>query len=126
MKVAVVPADSESPIRVEEVDKINLDFLQKQVAGYIEAIDFMLGGPEDDDPLPSEVSMYLNEEGKLQGLPYNARATFLASEVIMAFDYIAGDVVLTGGVDEEGESTGLTDEQVEALTQPTGAAWFQQ
>lgn len=125
MKVAVIPADKDLPIRVEEVPEINLDFLQKQVDGYIEVINILTGGPEDDDPFPTEVSMYLNEEGKLQGLPYNARATFLASGAIMPFDYIAGDVVLTGPVDDEGEDTGLTDEQVEMFTQPTGAVWFQ-
>lgn len=121
MKVAVIPADPELPIRVDEVEgRIGLDYLQKQVKGYIEPVDITLA---DEDA--SEVSMYVNEEGKLEGLPYNPRATFLAQDSIMAFDYIAGDVVLVGPVDDEGDSTGLTEAQVEALTQPTGAVWFQ-
>jgi hypothetical protein len=121
MKVAVVPADSLLPIRVEEVEKINLDFLQQQVGGYIEVID--LSWPNWDKPVNSasnpedepEVSMWLNEEGKLNGLPFNPRASYLAQDVISPFDVIVGDVVLTGGVDDEGDSTGLSDGQIEAL-----------
>lgn len=117
MKVVVIPADSDLPIRVEDLPpRHNLDFLQKQVAGYIEPVDVTMDG--------QEVTMYVNEEGKLQGLPYNPRATFLAQDSIMAFDYIAGDVVVVGPVDDEGDDTGLTEAQVEALQQPTGAAWF--
>lgn len=108
MKVAVIPADKEAPVRVEEVETINLAYLQKQVGGYIEVIDVNA----EDEP---ELSMYLNEEGKLAGLPYNARASYLAQDSIMPFDVIVGDVVMTGGVDEEGESTGLTEEQVATL-----------
>ena len=118
MKVVIIPADAELPIRVDEVEpRIDLDFLQKQVDGYIEPIDFTLEA--------KEVTMYVNEEGKLQGLPYNARATFLAADSIMDFDYVAGDVVIVGPVDDEGEDTSLTEAQVEALINPTGAAWFQ-
>lgn len=122
MKVVVIPADSGLPIRVDEIEgRIGLEYLQKQVAGYIEPINITLG---DEDA--SAVSMYVNEEGKLQGLPYNPRATFLAQDSIMAFDYIAGDAVVVGPVDDEGDDTGLTEAQVEALNQPIGAAWFQQ
>jgi hypothetical protein len=106
MKVVVIPADTAEPVRVEDVEKIDLAFLQKITGGYIEAISF---GKDD-------LSMYLNEEGKLDGLPRNRRATALAQGSIQYNDYIVGNAVITGPVDDEGYDTGLTDEQIGRLT----------
>lgn len=108
MKVAVIAADFAVPVRVDEVDSINLAYLQKQVGGYIEVIDV-------NDYEEPDMSMWLNEEGKIERLPFNPRATALARGYIMPGDVIVGDVVMTGGVDHEGESTGLTEEQVAML-----------
>lgn len=104
MKVAVIPADRDQPVRIDEVDSIDLDYLKQQVAGWIEA----LGIPD------TEVNMYLNEEGKLVGLPANRRANRLAHRhrAVQVFDVIVGDVVIVGPVDDEGYDTGLSDEQV--------------
>ena len=55
--------------------------------------------------------MFLNETGKITGLPVNWRATVFALEFTEKIDFINGDVVICG-LDEEGDSCDLTDEQV--------------
>lgn len=108
--VAIIPADEAEPIRFDEVEgRIDLDYLQKQVGGYIEAV-----GIDRMAPLPP-FSMYLNEEGKLEGLPLNRRATLLARGTIGRNDYIAGTAVLCGPVDDDGYDTGLTAGQIQYL-----------
>jgi hypothetical protein len=61
------------------------------------------------------IDLYLNEEGKLDGLPQNPIATALWSEDYGLTDYIVGNVIITGGVNSEGETVGLTDGQLETL-----------
>jgi hypothetical protein len=57
--------------------------------------------------------MWCNEEGKIHGLAHNPFAQFMWDKAYGAHtDYIVGDIVLTGGTDDEGETLGLTDEQV--------------
>jgi len=106
MKVLVIPADEAEPVHAEEVDKIDLAFLQKTCGGNIEAVSVTT----------EDLTMYLNEEGKLDGLPRNRRATALAQGSIQYNDYIVGSAVITGPTDEEGYDTGLSDEQVRTLT----------
>lgn len=76
-----------------------LTFLQDLVGGYIEAVVVPEGGYD----------LIINEEGKLEGLPYNARATELASPMLAPGDVIVGDVVVTGAVDAEGEMTSVPE-----------------
>lgn len=104
--IALADADADDHVvgcRTEVIDlEPGLAPLQAAVGGYIEAI----------YPLPGVV-MFLNEEGKIQGLPHNPVASLVAAEVLYG-DYICGNVVLVGE-DGHGESVGLTDEQVEAI-----------
>lgn len=83
------------------------EFLRDSVHGYIECLDFEYRGVQ--------ATLWLNEEGKLVGLPYNPVATQYVRSIIMPHDYIVGDVVLTGLPDEEGNTTGLTIEEVAVL-----------
>lgn len=85
----------------------SLHFLQACVGGYVEAIDFSVAR--------FEVTMWLNEEGKVYGLPRNGLATWLAQDSIMLGDWIAGDVVITGLPDNDGNTQGLTDYETAAL-----------
>ena len=102
-KVAIIPADSGQDVTFEELDHIGLQYLQMKVGGYVEAI----GVPD------TGVSLYLNEEGKLAGLPVNARANRLAHrhQAIFPSDFIVGDVVVVGPVDARGDETGLSEQQ---------------
>ncbi len=59
-----------------------LDELQKFVGGYIEVIPAREEG----------YILVINEEGKLEGLPFNGRATDLAD--IYLWDCIVGDALL--------------------------------
>lgn len=52
-----------------------------------------------------EVSLFCHEEGKLEGLPLNRRATEMAKGNLQPGDYLAGDVFLTGAPDENGDET---------------------
>ena len=83
----------------------SLNKLQTAVGGWVQAID-----------LASDLSMWCNEEGKLTGLPHNPYAHYMWDKVFGAHtDYLVGDIVLTGGTDSEGETIGLTQEQVDIM-----------
>lgn len=81
--------------------------LQKGVGGWVEAVD-----------LPKhKMTMWVNEEGKLSGLEYNPSGTMLWWSVYGETDVIVGDIVLTGLPDDEGDTQGLTPEQVAQFTE---------
>jgi|688.fasta_scaffold808865_3 hypothetical protein len=70
------------------------------VGGYIEAVSF------GDKPY----FCYINEEGKLLELEENKVATELwynSGQRVLLGDYIAGDVVFFGQVDDEGNDTDI-------------------
>ena len=93
----IVPADLED----------GLKDLQRAVGGWIECVSFTI-----HDPVVAGRSytcdMWINEEGKLQGLPPNRFATRLTRDVIAVSDYIAGDVFITGNADHEGRTMSLS------------------
>lgn len=97
---------------VEELDMSadGLQVLQTAVGGWVQAIDL-------DDSL----TLWLNEEGKLVGLPHNPYAQFAWDKRYGAHtDYMVGDAVFTGGTDEEGATLGLdrdTADQIRMMVQ---------
>lgn len=93
----VVPADGE-PYALELPDDGNssLAVYQRVVGGWIELV-----------PNPHGVTVYCNEEGKIQGLPPNFRATALFGEWLHDWDIIAGNVIVVGPPDDEGYDTDL-------------------
>ncbi len=56
--------------------------------------------------------MFLNEVGKVIGLETNALASIFSLEFTESIPFIYGDVVICG-LDDEGASCDLTDDQVE-------------
>lgn len=80
-----------------EMESITLDDLQEGVGGWVQAID-----------LREDVTMWLNEEGKLEGLPHNPVAQALWTQTFGQTDYIVGNAIFTGGTDEEGETLPLS------------------
>jgi hypothetical protein len=74
----------------------SLTQLQGVVGGWIESV-----------PTSGEYTMYCHEEGKLEGLPLNPKATKLVRAYLHEGDYIAGDVVVCGPPDHEGYDTSL-------------------
>lgn len=106
MQAAIIPADPTKPIRFEDIDPA--EALHGLVGG-----DFQLVGLR-----PYSMNMYVNENGKLERLPFNLRATVLCNwaEAIRTDDYINGDAVVLGPInDDEGEDTGLADVQISWL-----------
>jgi hypothetical protein len=90
-----------------EMDTIDLTALQTAVGGYVQAVD-----------LGDDLTMWLNEEGKLEGLPHNEVGQVLWDATYGAgTDYIVGDIAITGGTDEEGETLPLTASAVSKIMQ---------
>ena len=84
--------------KLVECDEINLEGLQSLVGGDIQALSF------------DGACGYINESGKVVGLPVNEVATSLAHQhqSIFVWDTINGDMVIVGPVDSEGEDTPLS------------------
>lgn len=89
-KAAILKADGTSfVVTPENGTDFNLDELQKIVGGYIEIVPIyatwrMFG---------SDKIMVVNEEGKLNGLPFNPSATLLVRAAGID-DFIVGDVLV--------------------------------
>ena len=64
-------------------NKFNYKELNKLVGGYIEII-----------RLNEDLVMVINEEGKLQNLPYNATATMYYQNYVSPYDCIVGNAVI--------------------------------
>jgi hypothetical protein len=76
--------------------------IKEAVAGWIECVH-----------LPSlGADLWVNEEGKLIGLPINAHGTKLWAKEYGRTDIIVGDIIITGGADEEGDTLGITPTQL--------------
>ena len=108
-KVLKIPARGEWSFDEVETDGeggIPLATMQRMVGGYIERWGLRGQGLDGLD-------LFLNEEGKLQGLSYNPKATIL-SMILLHGDCIVGDTFVCGS-DDEGNSVGLTEAQELAL-----------
>jgi hypothetical protein len=92
----VIKATNEIEI-INFTNETSYEVISGAVGGYIEAITF--------EPT---ITMWGNEEAKLNKLPYNHKATSLWRFYFGNTDLIAGDVVITGGADSEGDSNGLS------------------
>ena len=78
--------------------------MQNFVGGYVECIG-----------IERPFMMWLNEEGKLEGQKLNEVASELAFSHISVSDYIAGNVVITGGADMDGETLPLSYDDISFL-----------
>jgi len=82
-------------------DLRDLTVMQGIVGGWLEAIQLGDGS-----------TMYLNEEGRLHGLPFNTIATDvcgIGGRPDLLMQGIVGDVLIVGPPDYEGEDTDLTE-----------------
>lgn len=96
-----------------EDGEVPLKFLQDAVGGWIECVGlFGAGMPELD--------IYLNEEGKLMGLPPNATATRL-SGIDRHGDLIVGDAVVCAR-SGQGKTKGLSASHESALRKLLGGS----
>jgi len=88
-----------------EMEELSYESISKAVGGYIQLVP-MRGAFEG-------FSMYLHEEGKLIGLPFNDWATALWEKSWgVGTDYILGDVVIVNSnTDDDGNELPISEEQ---------------
>lgn len=103
VKSLVIPADPTIPVRVEQQDGYN--DLRAAVGGYVEAAPLDRG----------DISCYINEEGKLDGLPRNPRADAWWNRNTQQVghlpgDYLVGTAVIRGFNPDDGEDTDVPDD----------------
>jgi hypothetical protein len=98
VSILVIPADTTEAVRVESIEP-GLEPFQKLVGGYIEQL------PGRDAPGVTGDSWlaYVNEEGKLENLAVNERATAFMHSVggIYDWDTINGAMIIIGEGDGE-------------------------
>lgn len=97
----VIPAQGD-PYKAEIPENKELEELQRIVGGWIEYVPV-----HNNDEVG--LSLFCNEEGKLQGLPVNLRATHYFSFALREDDVLVGDVILMGPPDEKGDTLQLED-----------------
>ena len=81
-----------------------LTHLQRAVDGLVDLV-----------ALHEHVTMWVNDEGIVKGMPMNIVATSIARGFGFTHQAYFGPVVFTGGGDEEGETLGLSEQHAEAL-----------
>jgi len=104
LKAIIINPDSTWQVNLIES---GLNSLQTLVGGYIEAV-------STDDG----TTIFINEEGKLDGLADNPLATALwwtLAPHMTGMDYLVGTAVVLGPVDDEGDETGVTSDTIKAF-----------
>jgi hypothetical protein len=100
----VIRITTDNHIQLAEVEEVDYDLLSSSVNGLVELVS-----------IDRDVDMWLNEEGKLLDLPTNIIATILWNKVFNNPDIIKGDIIITGGADDMGNSVGLSDESLTSI-----------
>jgi len=98
---AILPHDEDQALHLEVLGKL-ADY-QTAVGGYIEPVAIK----------QPAMTLFANEDGKVQGLPVNRRATLLWWLLVPQArhrDVLCGNVVLVGPADKDGRSTDIPDE----------------
>jgi hypothetical protein len=90
---------------VDFTDETCYDMIKEGVGGYVECVHLPHLG----------VDMWVNEEGKLTGLPTNDQATLMWARSYGPCDVIKGNVVFTKGTGPEGETMGLDEHDVSQI-----------
>lgn len=105
MKAILITPENEIEVLDEDFD---LKTIQSYLGGWIEVVNF---GP--DNP---HFFAYINEQGKLEGLPVNEIVTafwYNSGQRILLGDVIVGNVLFFGQVDDEGNNTDVPDDLIE-------------
>lgn len=89
----------------------SLSDMQAAVGGYIELALTSLPG----------VIAYINEEGKLQGLPLNVAATALLK--YPNDDFVVGNMLILGAPDKNGDDTDVPEGTLDAIVEIFQSHW---
>ena len=98
-KAVIISTEGHKSVVEFEFGK-SYQLLSDAVGGMIECV-----GLKDAD-------LWCNENGISEGLDLNMIASAIYSDAFGAGNPILGNVIITGSADDEGETLGLTDEQV--------------
>ena len=116
MKIDVVTIAVDGTVKSEQIEQGCAD-LQQRVGGWIEAV-----GSDDDS-----ATLWINEEGKIIGLPVNLVGTGLwhtVSPRMAGVDVLCGPVVVSGGTDHEGETLSIPADLAATLLSDQSRARF--
>ena len=99
---------------VATINGICIPFTITEPARMVEVTDgksisALVGGWLEALMVNPTITCYMNEEGKIDGLPVNVRATAMMLHALHGTDVIVGDVVLLGFNPETGEDLSLPD-----------------
>lgn len=97
VKIIVKKVGEKPVVKELDKDKMELEDMQSIVGGFIEAV-YVGGG----------IDMWLNDSGKIDGLPINIA---LGSEDREILDTIHGDIFFASTT-PEGDTVGLSDSQI--------------
>lgn len=89
----------------------------KELAGY-EGLVEAVGGDIQLLHFGDNATSYVNEYGKIEGLPSNLLATFLCHHFdvgLLPGDVISGVMVVVGPLDDEGDLTDVMDDTIDAI-----------
>lgn len=84
------------------------DLTVREVEGYKD-LQSLVDGNIQMIELNKQMTAYINEEGKIFDLPFNARATHLCREnqAIFESDHIVGPMVVLGPIQDDGDDSSL-------------------
>ncbi|MGO1851854.1 MAG: DUF3846 domain-containing protein [Microbacteriaceae bacterium] len=99
----IIPADTDRPIVDRRCEQ--LEDWQAAVGGLIEHVATV-----------SDAALFVNEEHRLLGLPFNLRASVLAEQLDAGVGPLHGDVAVFGAVDMDGDERDIPAWLVERLT----------
>jgi uncharacterized protein DUF3846 len=109
----VLPADMDQPIRQQQIEPSDLTAYRRLVGGNLEVVELFR----------PPASLYINEEGKLNDLPLNQRATVITwvhNSAFRGYDLILGDAFIVGPVDGNGDDLTVPQELVTLLFDTPG------
>jgi hypothetical protein len=98
-KAVIISTEGHKSVVEFEFQK-SYQLLSDAVGGMIECVSL------------KDADLWCNENGIAEGLDLNMIASAIYSDAFNASNPILGNVIITGSVDAEGETLGLTDEQV--------------
>jgi hypothetical protein len=102
MSIKALRVTTTGEVRDIDLAGNELQTLQEAVGGFVEAVQ-----------LSDRLTLFCNEEGRILQLPFNPFAQKVWERYMdyMA-DVIVGDVVIAGGVDDDGNTVSLQDDEL--------------
>lgn len=93
---------------------MSYDLMTEYLEGYLEFVS-----------LSKECCVYVNETGKLDGLPVNRIATYIARMINPQFsDVIVGNAIFCGPADDDGEDTPLGKSMIENMIEMYNSEFY--